>query len=247
MRLQGKSIIVTGAAGGMGMATAHRLIEEGATVIGIDLFKDGVPKIESSFIPFAADLTNEHEVASVFHNIDKMELQINGLVNIAGIAQKALPVEEVQLSEWKRLIDINAMSIFLTSKEAVKRMKKQKHGSIVNVASISAVRPRPGLQAYIASKGAVVSFTKALAIELAPFKIRANVIHPGPCDTKMLAEFIPQDSDVEQIKDEVFKKSVPMGDLVNPIDVANAVLFLCSDESKMVTGTILHVDGGRGL
>lgn len=117
----------------------------------------------------------------------------------------------------------------------------------MTIASISAVRPRPGLQAYIASKGAAESFTRGLAIELASHQIRVNTIHPGPANTQMLAQFTADGADTEQTKHDVFIQSVPLGRLVDPTDIAGAVNYLLSDAATMVTGTTLHVDGGRGL
>jgi 3-oxoacyl-[acyl-carrier protein] reductase len=126
-------------------------------------------------------------------------------------------------------------------------MKKQGEGVIVNIASISMVRPRPGLNAYIASKGAAVSFSQALAIELAEYGIRVNVVNPGPADTGMLGQFTSKDADIEATKDTIFKKSVPLGRLIQPIDIANSLVYLCSKESAIVTGSVLNVDGGRGI
>ncbi|MBD1381506.1 SDR family NAD(P)-dependent oxidoreductase [Metabacillus arenae] len=247
MRVKDKCMIVTGADGGMGKAVTKRMLDEGATIIGLDLYPNGTPLDQPNCFFIAADLTKADAVEEAFVSIDERVSKLDGLVNLIGYAQQATPIEEVTDREWRNLIDVNTSSIFYTCKEAVKRMKKVRSGSIVNVASISAERPRPGLQAYIASKGAVVSLTKGIAIEAAEYGIRANVIHPGPCDTKMLSQFVSEGTNIDEAKDEIFKKSVPMGRLIAPEDIANASLFLCSDESEMVTGTVLHVDGGRGL
>lgn len=142
---------------------------------------------------------------------------------------------------------VNSTAPFLTCRAAVPYMKKQGNGVIVNIASISMVRPRPGLNAYIASKGATVSFSQALAIELAEYGIRVNVVNPGPADTNMLAQFSAKEADVEATKDSIFKKSVPLGRLIKPIDIANSLVYLCSKEAAIVTGSVLNVDGGRGI
>jgi 3-oxoacyl-[acyl-carrier protein] reductase len=127
-------------------------------------------------------------------------------------------------------------------------MKKRNTGSIVNIASIAGVRARPGLNAYCASKGAVIQLTRALALELAPYQIRVNVINPGPAETPMLGRFLSGDSaQVEEQKKRIFLDSVPLGRLVQPEDIAQAALYLASDLAKIVTGEILNVDGGRGI
>ena len=190
---------------------------------------------------------DEEKIADIFADVHAQYGRIDGLVNAIGIAQSSAPIEEVSLEQWHKLMDINATSLFITTKEAVKYMKPQRTGSIITISSISAVRPRPGLQAYIASKGAAESFTRAMAIELAPFSIRANTIHPGPSNTNMLGQFAGQGADVDAVKLDMFKQSVPLGELIEPDDIAHSVLYLLSDGAKMVTGATLNVDGGRGL
>jgi 3-oxoacyl-[acyl-carrier protein] reductase len=249
MRFFEKTVIITGAAGGMGRAALKRFLDEGAKVVALDLYSEGVPKTTEHFYPFAVDVTNEKEVKQVFNEIKNRFGRIDALVNFVGIAQKAESIEHVSLSQWLKILNVNATSLFLLCKEAVRIMKEtaSKGGAIVNVASISVVRPRPGLQAYIASKGAAESFSKALALELAPYQIRVNIIHPGPCDTDMLSEFAATEADVDLVKEEVFKKSIPLGELVQPEEVANMALYLCSEEARMITGSVIHVDGGRGI
>ena len=246
MRLENEVFVVTGAQGGMGKETVRRFLEEGALVVAVDLNVDGVEE-SNNLLPIAADLTKEEEVENVFSaSIEKFE-RIDGLVNIAGIAQPATPIEEVSLADWEKIMRVNVTAPFLTCRAVVPYMKKKGKGVIVNIASISMVRPRPGLNAYIASKGAAVSFSQALAIELAEYGIRVNVVNPGPADTKMLEEFTAKDKDFETVKENVFKKSVPLGRLIEPIDIANSLVYLCSREASIVTGSVLNVDGGRGI
>ncbi|WP_368297550.1 SDR family NAD(P)-dependent oxidoreductase [Cytobacillus firmus] len=246
MRLQDEVFVVTGAQGGMGKETVKRFLEEGAYVAAVDLNVEGVEKADR-LLPIAGDLTKEEDVARIFSEASETFGKISGLVNIAGIAQSATPIEEVSFADWEKIMAVNATSLFLTCREAVPYMKKQGEGVIVNIASISMVRPRPGLNAYIASKGAAVSFSQALAIELAEYGIRVNVVNPGPADTGMLGQFTAKDADVEATKDAIFKKSVPLGRLIQPIDIANSLVYLCSKESAIVTGSVLNVDGGRGI
>ncbi|WML31703.1 glucose 1-dehydrogenase [Neobacillus sp. OS1-32] len=246
MRLENEVFVVTGAQGGMGKETVKRFLEEGAIVVAVDLNVDGVEESDQ-LLPIAADLTKEEEVTNVFSTAVANFNRIDGLVNLAGIAQPATPIEEVSLADWEKIIRVNATAPFLTCRAAVPYMKKNGGGVIVNIASISMVRPRPGLNAYIASKGALVSFTQALAIELAEHGIRVNVVNPGPADTDMLGGFTAKEQDFEIIKESVFKKSVPMGRLIEPIDIANSLVYLCSKEASIVTGAVLNVDGGRGI
>ncbi|MBL4952772.1 glucose 1-dehydrogenase [Neobacillus sp. YIM B02564] len=246
MRLENEVFVVTGAQGGMGKETVKRFLEEGAIVVAVDLNVDGVEESDQ-LLPIAADLTKEEEVTNVFSTAVANFNRIDGLVNLAGIAQPATPIEEVSLADWEKIIRVNATAPFLTCRAAVPYMKKNRGGVIVNIASISMVRPRPGLNAYIASKGALVSFTQALAIELAEYGIRVNVVNPGPADTDMLGGFTAKEQDFEIIKESVFKKSVPMGRLIEPIDIANSLVYLCSKEASIVTGAVLNVDGGRGI
>lgn len=248
MELKDKVVVVTGAGGGMGKAISEKLLTEGALVVGMDL-KEASMKDQNhpQFTAIAIDILNEEAVASAFAEAHKQYGRIDGLVNAIGMAQSASSIEDVSLEFWHQLMNVNVTSLFLTSKEAAKYMKPKQQGSIITIASISAVRPRPGLQAYIASKGAAESFSRALAIELAPHGIRVNTVHPGPTDTGMLGQFAAPGADVDTAKKQIFADSVPMGRLVAPSDIAESISYLVSDRAAMVTGAVLHVDGGRGL
>jgi len=248
MAVEQKVIIVTGAGGGMGKAIIQEQLAKGNIAVGLDLSVASLNDLAHDNLRcFEVNVLQEERVNEVFKQIFDEYGRIDGLVNALGIAQAAKPIEQVTIDEWNRLMDVNVKSLFITTKAVVPYMKGRQVGSIVTIASISAVRPRPGLQSYIASKGAAESFTRGLAIELAPFQIRVNTIHPGPADTQMLPQFTAQGADVEQTKQSVFVQSVPLGRLVNPSDIAGAVSYLLSDGASMVTGTTLHVDGGRGL
>jgi 3-oxoacyl-[acyl-carrier protein] reductase len=245
---EGKVVIVTGAGGGMGSEIVSKLLSENANVIGLDISLKGIEHIHHPHLrKEELDLLDENKVKQVFQSIFEEYGKIDGLVNIAGIAQASTPIENVSLDEWNKLIGINATGVFLTCKEAVYHMKKNSSGAIVNVGSVSVTRPRPGLQSYIASKGAMEAFSRALAIEVAPVKIRVNVLHPGPAETKMLPKFSSTEQQEGGLSLDDFKQSVPLGELVHPSDIAEAVHYLLSDGAKMVTGIALHVDGGRNL
>jgi 3-oxoacyl-[acyl-carrier protein] reductase len=160
------------------------------------------------------------------------------------------PVEEVTEEVWCRIMDINAKGIFLGCKYAIPIMKKQGGGVIINTASVSGVRARPGLSAYTASKGAAILLTRGLAIELAPHQIRVNCLNPVAADTPMLPKFIDDsgatDKKYEDAKQR-FIDTVPMGRLATAQDVARAALFLASDDASFITGVGLEVDGGRAI
>lgn len=237
-----ETVLVTGAAGGMGQAIVKTLIDAGFHVAGMDLAEQS-PFSHPHFYYEQGNVLDEQHVKGF---VDKLEV-VTGVVNSLGIAQSATPIEEVSMDFWNKVMDVNVKSLFIMTKAVVPKMKQAKKGAIINIASISAVRPRPGLQAYIASKGAAESFSRAMAIELAPFQIRVNTIHPGPADTQMLGQFAAQGADVEQAKQQIFVQSVPLGRLIAPEDIANSVRFLLSDEASAITGATLHVDGGRGL
>lgn len=249
MTLQNKTMIVTGASGGMGKATTSLLLEAGANVVGCDLNTDALDAFKDTdrFLAFQGNLLEEDTAKKLFQKALDQFGSVDGLANILGIAQSATPIDEISLDRYQQLMDVNMTSVFLTCREAAKYMKPQEKGKIVNIGSVSTTRPRPGLQAYVASKGAVESFTKTLAIELAPYHINVNVLHPGPADTAMLGQFSGDGDNVDETKKEVFEKSVPLGRLLKPNDIANSVKFLLSDEAEMVTGTVLHVDGGRNI
>jgi len=248
MAAEQQVIIVTGAGGGMGKAIIQEQLEKGHIVVGLDLSVASLTDLAQDALQcFEVNVLQEERVNDICKQVFEKYGRIDGLVNALGIAQAATPIEQVTMDEWNRLMDVNVKTLFITTKAVVSYMKERQKGSIVTIASISAVRPRPGLQAYIASKGAAESFARGVAIELAPFQIRVNTIHPGPADTQMLGQFAAQGADIEQTKQSVFVQSVPLGRLVNPSDIAGAVSYLLSNEASMVTGTTLHVDGGRGL
>lgn len=248
MAAEQQVIIVTGAGGGMGKAIIQEQLEKGHIVVGLDLSVASLTDLAQDALQcFEVNVLQEERVNDICKQVFEKYGRIDGLVNALGIAQAATPIEQVTMDEWNRLMDVNVKTLFITTKAVVSYMKERQKGSIVTIASISAVRPRPGLQAYIASKGAAESFARGMAIELAPFQIRVNTIHPGPADTQMLGQFAAQGADIEQTKQSVFVQSVPLGRLVNPSDIAGAVSYLLSNEASMVTGTTLHVDGGRGL
>ncbi|WP_019240658.1 MULTISPECIES: glucose 1-dehydrogenase [Bacillus] len=248
MRLKDKVVIITGAAGGMGREIVKQFLEEGAKIVAADLrFPHEIVDNEKIIIYVETDITNQRQVETLVERAMKHFGRIDVVLNAAGIAQSATPIEEVSNETWEKIFAINTTSCFLISRAVVPIMKKQGDGAFINIASISALRPRPGLNAYVASKGATIAYSQALAIELAENNIRVNIINPGPSETSMLVKFVAEGVDKEQAKNSTFKNSVPLGELIQPIDIANAAIYLSSDESRMVTGAVFNIDGGRGL
>ncbi|GEB31144.1 MULTISPECIES: SDR family oxidoreductase [Brevibacillus] len=251
--LQGKTAIVTGAASGMGKATAKLFAAEGANVVLADLNKEAAVQValelpDGRGHAVQVDVADDESVAALIQETVAVFGAPDVLVNCAGVPQAFTPIEELTLEQWDRIMSVNAKSLYLTARHAVPHMKAKARGSIINIASIAGIRARPGLNAYCASKGAAIMLSKALAIELAPYQIRVNVINPGPAETPMLGKFINGDEqEVEAGKKDIFISSVPLGMLIQPEDIAQAALYLASDLSKIVTGEVMNVDGGRGI
>lgn len=251
--LEGKTAIVTGAASGMGKAIAKLFAQEGANVVLADLNKEAANGVaqelpEGKAHAVQTDVANDESVAAMVAETMSVFGSVDVLVNCAGVPQAFTPIEELTLDMWDKIMSVNTKSIFLTTRHTVPHMKAAKRGSIINIASIASIRARPGLNAYCASKGAAVMLSKALALELATDQIRVNVINPGPAETPMLGKFISGDAEtVEAGKKEIFIDSVPLGKLIQPEDIAQAALYLASDLSKIVTGEVMNVDGGRGI
>jgi len=251
--LSGKTAIVTGAGSGMGKAIALLFANEGANVTFADLNYESAKTAASStglerVQAIQADVTSDSDVANLVNQTLEAYGGLDIVINCAGVPQSFTSIEELTLEQWDLIMNVNTKSIFLTSKYAVPVMKQQKSGSIVNIASIAGIRARPGLNAYCASKGAAIMLTKALALELAPFKIRVNAINPGPADTPMIGKFLVGDeAQKEEGMKKIFQDSVPLGSLIQPEDIAQGALYLASDLSKIVTGEVLNIDGGRGI
>lgn len=246
MRLQGKAAIVTGAAQGFGFGIAERFVEEGARVAIFDLNTDAAAKAAEGLggdtLALGCDVTSrdalDHAVAETRRAFDRVDIVINN----AGTTHRNKPMLEVTEDEFDRVFAVNMKSIYLMSLAIVPHLRENGGGAIVNIGSTAGIRPRPGLTWYNASKGAVNLVTKSMAVELAPDRIRVNAIAPVAGETPLLASFMGEDSPEKRA---AFKATIPLGRLSTPRDIANAALYLCSDEADMVTGTVLEVDGGR--
>jgi 3-oxoacyl-[acyl-carrier protein] reductase len=246
MRLNNKIALVTGAGSGFGRGIAARFAEEGAKVVVADINEESAKnvagEIGDSAIAVVADVSKNSDVEAMIQQTVAQWGRLDILVNNAGTTHRNKPMTEVTEEEFDRIFAVNVKSVFLTARHGVPLMKEQGHGMILNVASTAGLRPRPGLAWYNTSKGAMITATKAMAIELASFKIRVNAINPVAGETGMLHLFMGEDTPEKRAQ---FVSSIPWGRLSQPQDMANAALFLCSDEADMVTGTCMEVDGGR--
>ncbi len=238
MRVTGKVIAITGGTGGLGRAMARRLAQEGARVYLLDLKGEEVAR--NLALPFIRiDLTNEEDWKSAITQILRREGRLDVLVNNAGINIRK-PVEEMTIGEWNTMMSVNTGSVFLGCKYAIPVMKKQGGGAIINTSSVCGlVGHKYTPEAYTASKGAVTLLTKAIASRYGQFNIRCNSIHPSTVDTPLVAQLFKD----PQRKAERYGE-VPLGRLCDPSDVANAVLYLASDEAAFINGLSLAVDGG---
>ena len=246
MRIKDKTAIVTGAGSGFGKGIAMRFAKEGARVGVVDINAEAAREVASqignSAFAMEADVSIDGDVSRMVQEALDRWGQLDILVNNAGTTHRNQPMTEVTEEEYERIFAVNVKSVYLSARHVVPVMKKQGFGVILNVASTAGVRPRPGLVWYNTSKGAMMTATKAMAIELASEKIRVNAINPVAGETGMLHLFMGEDTPEKRAQ---FISSIPLGRLSLPEDMANAALFLCSDEAEMITGLCMEVDGGR--
>ena len=244
MRLEGKRAILTGAGSGFGEGIAMRFAAEGAQVLVADINVEGAERVAAACDGIAqrVDVANGDSVAEMVARAVAEMGRVDILVNNAGITHLPAPMEEVSEDDFDRVFAVNCKSVYLTARALVGHMKELGAGAILNVASTAGVSPRPRLNWYNASKGWMNTATKAMAIELAPAGVRVNALNPVAGDTPLLASFMGEDTPEMRAK---FLSTIPIGRFSTPEDLANAALFLCSDEASMVTGVCMEVDGGR--
>ena len=244
MRLKNKIAIITGAASGFGKGIAKKFTEEGARIIMVDinsrLLKNTSKYLNQDY--FIADVSKSSSFKSLSGYVYKKYKTVDIIINNAGITHKPKPMEKVTEEEFDKVLNVNAKSVYYCGKFIIPRMKKQKKGVVLNVASTAGLSPRPKLNWYNASKGWMITATKAMAIELAPYNVRVNAIAPVAGLTPLLKSFMGGNS---RKKKKSFLSTIPIGRFSTPQDMGNAASFLCSDEATMITGVVLEVDGGR--
>jgi 3-oxoacyl-[acyl-carrier protein] reductase len=248
-RLEGKKAIVTGAASGFGREIARRFAREGAKVAIVDLNGDGArtvaEEIGKSAIALTADVSKGPDVETAVNAAIDAFGGVDTVVNNAGWSHRNQPLLDVDEATFQRVYDINVKSIFLMTKAIVPHWRAEGGGVMINVGSTAGIRPRPGLTWYNSSKGAVNLMTRSLAVELAPDKIRVCGLAPVMGATALLETFMGvPDTPENRAK---FVSTIPLGRLCEPEDMANAALYLASDEASFITGVILEVDGGRTI
>jgi 3-oxoacyl-[acyl-carrier protein] reductase len=246
MRLKDKTALVTGAGQGFGYGIAEAFAREGARVACLDLKSDvadaAARRIGAGAIALTADVSKREDVERAARQAIEAFGRVDIVVNNAGTTHRNKPIMEVEEAEFDRIFAVNVKSILLTAQAFVPHMRSHGGGAFINVGSTAALRPRPGLTVYNASKGAVHVMTKSMAVELAPDKIRVCALAPVAGETPLLAMFMGEDTPEKRA---AFKATVPLGRFSKPEDIGLAALYLASDDANFLTGVVLEVDGGR--
>jgi NAD(P)-dependent dehydrogenase (short-subunit alcohol dehydrogenase family) len=239
MRFAGRTAIVTGAGSGIGYDMARLLLEEGAAVIAGDLNPDGVPE---GAVGAKVDVSMPEQVESLIDLAMERTGRIDALFNNAGIGSTADPVS-CTLDDWDAVFSVNVRGVFLGTKYALPHMLAAGAGSIVNTASVAGLVGLPNRAAYCASKGAVIAFTKQVAVQYAGTGVRCNCVCPGTVDSPWVGRLMDQTEDPAATRAALTARQ-PVGRLGQPEEIARAALYLASDDAAFVTGTAFVIDGG---
>jgi meso-butanediol dehydrogenase / (S,S)-butanediol dehydrogenase / diacetyl reductase len=234
-RFDGKAALITGAGSGIGLETAQLLLGEGATVFAADLDPSGVP---SGSEPLKVDVSDAGDMERMINEVGRIDV----LCNNAGIGSTADPIS-CSVDEWDRLFSVNARGVFLGTKFVLPGMLERGYGSIVNTASVAGLFGLKDRAAYCASKGAVVAFTKSVAIQYADKGIRCNCVCPGTVESPWVKRLLDATDDPEATRDALIARQ-PLGRLARPDEIAKAIVYLASDDAAFVTGEALVIDGG---
>ena len=252
MRLKDKVAIVTGGGSGFGAGICAKFVAEGARVLVADINAqaalDGAAALGPTAHGLCVDVAKAGDVRLMMDTAERQFGRIDILVNNAGVTHLPQALEDVSEDDFDRIVAVNMKAIYLAMREVVPRMKanapgiKGLRGVVLNMASTAGVSPRPRLAWYNASKGWVITATRANAVELASAGIRVVALNPVAGETPLLKSFMGQDTPEMRAK---FLSTIPIGRFSTPEDLGNAACFLCSDEASMITGVCMEVDGGR--
>jgi len=249
MRLRDKVAIVTGGSSEIGLEISKRFAEEGAKVVLIgrnreklEKARSAIKNYESNTVAIPCDITNESQVIQTVDQINQYYGKIDILVNNAGAINDPIHFHEMDESDWMSLVNVNLFGTFKMTKSVLVKMLENKNGSIINIGSISSERaiPKVHLTVYCTTKSAINMFTKGIAIEYARKNIRCNCINPGIINAGMIKPYL----DYPEAR-KVLEERQPLNRIGEPTDVANAAVYLASDEASWITGIILNVDGGK--
>lgn len=251
MRFDGKRVIVTGAGSGFGEAIAARFAAEGAKVLVADLNEAGAARVAAEIeaaggiaLPQSVNVAEEAQVEAMVQRALGEWGGVDVLVNNAGYSHRQKLLWKISVEEFDAVFGVNVRGVFLGCKHAIPAMMEAGGGVIVNIASVGAVAPRPGVTPYNGTKGAVLTMTKGLALECARHNIRVNAVNPVAAETGFMKGATGQDALSEELKANLIA-SIPLGRLTDPTDIAAAVTFLASEDAQFITGTAINVDGGR--
>lgn len=244
MRLEGKTAIVTGGASGFGAGIVRKFVAEGAKVMVADINAEAARGVadETGTLAQTVDVSDGDSVKAMIHAAQTAWEHVDILVNNAGVTHLPAPMESISEEDFDRVFAVNCKSVYLAARHMVPAMKVAGKGVILNVASTAGVSPRPNLNWYNASKGWMITATRTMAVELAPFGIRVNALNPVAGETPLLKSFLGEDTPEMRAR---FLSTIPLGRFSTPEDMGNAACYLCSDEANMVTGVCMEVDGGR--
>jgi 3-oxoacyl-[acyl-carrier protein] reductase len=246
MRLKDKVALVTGGGSGFGEGIVRKFVAEGAKVLIVDRNLEGAQRVAAalggSAAAHRADVSRAADVRAMVEQCESRFGPLDILINNAGVSHVPTPTEDVSEADFDLIFAVNMKAIYLAAREVVPRFKNRKRGVILNMASTAGVSPRPRLSWYNASKGWVITATRSMAVELAPFGIRVVALNPVAGETPLLKTFMGEDTPEMRAK---FLATIPIGRFSQPEDLGNAACFLCSDEASMITGVAMEVDGGR--
>ncbi|MDY0235297.1 MAG: SDR family NAD(P)-dependent oxidoreductase [Gudongella sp.] len=247
-RFTDKVVLITGGSGEIGQATAKLFLEEGAKVAIVGTSDEKLAKAKENLgdvLTIKADVRNEDDVKNYVNKTVEKYGKIDVFFNNAGIEGKMAMIEDIQVEDFKKLLDINVTGMMLGMKYVIPVMRKQKWGSIINTSSVAGLGGTPGLSPYVASKHAVIGLTKSAALEVANDKIRVNTINPAPIEGRMMKSietgFSPDNAEAMEAE---FIKAIPLGRYGKVEEVAKLVLFLASDDASYITGSTHRIDGG---